>query len=274
MKYFFSIIFLFFLLLSCSRYSETQIGKSSATIYPKGVGGELVREKPWRVGALRRQKVSKGFTYNVLLPYLERDDIQTIVRKFKVDSWILRLRKKGLMKNELIGHISLPLFAPGFNQRPLVKKEQRVSQMKKAILQIHYRSAAISSRLAELRCPSLGHNLRIEELKLSETEIPKLPITISSFQRKTVLARVDKYDYHYVFDAGASIVGEYIAEIALYDSKKRITYTDWIPLPKSAVVSAERNIRIKGCENFKIPDPGSGPSPMDQFEFGRRKKRR
>ncbi len=252
-------------LVSCSENSRVDVLKGSVRITPESMGVTAVDNIPWRVGPLRRQEVSKGVRVEFTMPYLNSSDIEEIVTRYNVDSWLIRLRRRGLMKNEILGRAFLPLFARQYPRG----RNLRIRQSKKVTFRVRYHAAAVSTRFAEFTCPAFEHNFKVNNTSLKPNSERMGNILISGVEKIRVLAKVNKFDYSLTLDGGANLQGEYIVELSFYNSEQKNRLSNWLTLADTGIVGREKSVHLKGCEGFQIPPRKADEDKMKQFKFGR-----
>jgi hypothetical protein len=253
------------LFISCSENTKVQINPGSVRVMPESMGVTALENISWRVGPLRRQEVSKGVRVEFTMPYLPSDAMETIIERYEVDSWLIRLRRKGLMKNNVLVMAYMPLFAREYPRG----RNLRIRQSKKLTFRVHYHAAAVSTRFSNFMCPAFEHDLKLNDISVKNNSERMGTAVVSGVGKNRVLGKVEKFDYNLTVNGGSTLQGEYIVEMAFYNSEKKNRHSNWMTLADTGVVGRESSVRLKGCENFKIPDRPVDEDALKKFKFGR-----
>ena len=103
------LVILPLLVVGCSKKAKLTLDKfGNYEVSSKDVFVSDAEIDKWRVGPLRRQRVSKGIRIGVTLPKLDMGDLKTLIRSTEVDSYILRLKRRGVVGGRVIGHLYIP----------------------------------------------------------------------------------------------------------------------------------------------------------------------
>jgi len=258
------IIILLFTFSSCQKYSKYSEKNNTAYIQIDDIGVSKISVQKWRVGPLRRQTLSQGIRLEVVFPILKKENLQSLINKFGVESWLLRVKRRSLTGTKQLGYFYVPLTTPGRKT-----SNWRIKQLKKGFISIFYPAAAISSRFANFSCPAFDHRRIITEVKTSYTaSIDKL-ISVSSAEERYFAPKVKSFSYRpSPINGGVDLIGEYVIEVAMFNSKKKRIYSNFVTLPKIGEVVKERNKRIRGCKNFTPPPRQENSDGIEKFKFG------
>lgn len=266
---FYRILFLSSLILtivSCTEKSGVTIRGEMSVVAAVGHSIKDIDENIWKVGPLGKQRVSKGFRVEISLPVLSIGHMQDIYKKHNMDSWILKAKQRSSYRGQVIGYMYFPLLSPGQDKG----SNLRVTQLKRGIFSINFSAAAVSTRLRTLPCPAFKHEFRIDKLNVVSEKPSGENIFISSTQAKRVVSKVERFTTRIILNGGASLRGDYMFELAAYNSRTKMRLSNWINIAGRAVVGSEIKKSIKGCENFKVPPAREGRShPAARFKFGR-----
>jgi hypothetical protein len=218
---------------------------------------------PWKVGAAFKKVISKGIMIKVKLPILSNSDRKKILREKGINSWIIRVKKFRLAgQSEILGYLQVP-FIINFKRR---KMAVGGGAIKHAFFQVNYAAAAISRRLENMYCPALGHRKIIRKVKIRDNGTRDSTFSITRNTR--IQAKVNAHQVRpYTFNGGMSLRGDYVVELALYGTKRKMVYSNFVRLNQIVNASDERDVQLKECATFKIP-----PKPKDirkRFKFGR-----
>ncbi len=259
-------IFLFSVLLGgCQDYSQVIKGERNMTIIPNRVSISSAEIADWRVGPLRRQEVSKGIKIKLDFPQLETEHLQDLVNTIKIDSWIIRVKRKTLVTSETLDSFYVPLIVPGRG-----KSKFRIKQVQAGFVNIYYSAAAISTRFEKFQCPAFDHSKEVTDFEVIDTVSREKAIRASRTNASQVSGKLEAYSYRpFPINAGKNLTGEYHFEIALYNAKEKLRKSNWFELHEAIKVSKEKHVDIKGCKNFKIPENDSTIDNVQDFKFGR-----
>lgn len=235
-------------------------------IFPKNLEMSDIKIMDWRVGPLRRQEVSKGVRLRFNIPLVEPVGLEELISKFGVNSWLVRIKRKSLIHTEYLGMFYIPLIVPGQQ----VTNKVRRNQMKTGALAIYYSAAARSKRFEGFACPAFNHSRRIERYNVEYDDSKVDDFYVNSFEQNYVNSQVDVFSYDtIVFDAGMSLEGEYFLEMALYNFETKRRLSNFVSYPQKLILGGEKQIAIRGCENYKIPAKEIDDRSINQFKFGK-----
>lgn len=250
---------------SCQKKSEVFYTRQRVVIKPTWSGVESLKIIPWRVGLMRNITISRGIQITIRLPQLKKKDLRYLVDKFGVDSWIMKVKRKGMMRYETMGYFYVPLILPG------QRNAMRINQMKAGNFKIYYASSAVSSRLSNLPCPAFKHDLLIEKTSIKESKPLINNLIVSPAEEKRILSRVEEFSYaNTILNGGKELRGEYFIELAFYNKERKSKLSNFIELEDTASVLVERSNPIAGCESYQIPPFKEGENPREQFKWNRK----
>lgn len=221
----------------------------------------------WRVGPLKRQKITKGIRLGIKFPVMEVEDLQTLGREKEVDSWLIRVKKRGNVGTNVMGYFYVPLVQKGSGGSSL-----RVKQFQKGFFYVFYAAAAMSKRFELLACPAFNHRKVIENIDLSPALGKEKTFTVSKVSLGVLSAKIEKFGYHkMIFNGGMDLTGEYFIELAFYNSEKKERKSDWVEVSERVTVESEREKEVKGCVGSEVPPrPKSDDvDPVQKYKFGR-----
>lgn len=253
----------------CTRNSEMIINGNVLTIKPTDVPIKDLKAIDWPVGGLKRQTVHKGFSFRVYFPVLSKKDMRELVQNRSVDSWLIKIEKQSGRGSEILGRYFVPLTFPGRS----TKSDFRIKQLAFGVVKIFYAAAAISSRLAQIRCPVLNHASLLKSMSIVEHHevFGNKEIVLSVSYEKKIPQKVLKFNYTPpVMNAGNNLRGDYYVKLALYNSSTNKRLSNYYSLKQKIKVDLENSIVIKGCANFTLPvNPLNGGEAREKFKFGR-----
>lgn len=223
-----------------------------------------VRDIPWKVGKYKKQELSRGFRISFELPKLGDSEWKSLHNNNGVSGWLIRLRKKSNMRNEILGYFAVEMISP----KPGSEFLYRVSSSDKASIGINYAASSISTRLDHLPCPAFDHRILIDEIEVTHRPVGRKLWVTSPADERTIGAKVNLISYSAVsVNGGMSLIGEYYIDLALYNPKQKLKKSSYIELANHVSLTKEENVVIKGCENFQVPDV-EDHNPVKKFKFG------
>lgn len=259
MKYF--SLGLCFLLFSCSPHTDLILDKEKIIGF-SNLHTEIdsIQKVDWHVGDHHSEKLHKGFVLHVRLPRLKVQDLKKILSTTKVDSWLVRLIKKSSNEEKELITLQVPFVGSFF--RP---GELKYESPEFVYFNIYYTPAAISSRVANLKCPTMNHRKLIDDYDIIKDEQKgNLIIGYNDLLNQTPPRSQIMPE---VIDGGISLVGEYVAYLALYNEKDKIRYSDFIKVGNTLKITSEDEKQIRECDNFSPPSPESYDEKMKKFKL-------
>ncbi|OUR96243.1 hypothetical protein A9Q84_07750 [Halobacteriovorax marinus] len=249
---------------SCQKKSEVTYTKQRVVIKPTWSGVDNLKIIKWRVGLMRNLVISRGVQITIRLPQLEKKDLKYLVDKFGVDSWIIKVKRKGMMRYETMGYFYIPLILPG------QRNAMRINQMKAGSFKVYYASSAVSERLSNLPCPAFKHDLKIEKVEIQDSKPLINHIIVSPAEESRILSRVEEFSYsNTVLNGGKELRGDYFIEIAFYNKGRKNKLSNFVELNGTARVLRERSNPIAGCESFRIPPFKEGEDLRQKFKWNK-----
>lgn len=261
MKFILVLIILIF--QSCTKYSDYKsMGQNTASIIPEGLEIYDYGVISWKVGKNYRQEVSKGFRIQFKLPSLEDKDLDDLVNKKGVDSWVLKVIQDGVRGKRVLGYVYYPL-AVKASARQTTKKRQ----VKAGAVSIYYASASMSRRFENFKCPAFNHSKEIDEIKLySSGSLDR--ILVSAVEDRSIGGKVESYGIApAVFNGEMVLRGRYTFALALYNSAEKKLKSNFTTIPQTIEVVREIEKEISGCSGFTVPEKEKS-EPSGGFQFG------
>ncbi len=263
-----SCLFIFFIFfLSCAKKSELIKNGDVVIIRPENTSIEDLKAIEWKVGKYAKQEISKGLSFRVYFPFLKTEDLLFLVKERKIDSWIFKITKVDRKGKEVIGRYYIPLVYPGRS-----KNAHRIKQIPFGVLKIYYAAASISSRLERSLCPVNGHNKLLKGFSVQKnfSVYSRPDLVLSKVGQKSIVGKVETYSYNpSSMNGGASLLGDYILEMALANSKEKKIYSNYFSLKEKIEIKLEAEEMIEGCENYEQPQKRESIDPIKKFRFGR-----
>ncbi len=205
----------FFILFSCNEYAPIQNTPSGIFVTASQLKIDNYVNEIWRVGPLKRQKVSKGFRLDITFPYLKRSDLDTLLKEYGVNAWLIKIRKRAYSVNTVLGYLYIPLIIPGIQG----KSKYRRHQIKQGAISVYYAAAAISKRFENFICPAFDHNKTLDDVEIDDRTISMDRFFAGRQTDTYVAAKVEKFSYSgNTLNGGQSLEGEYTIQVAMYNS--------------------------------------------------------
>lgn len=239
---------------------------NNIVIKSKHVFIERVDVEKWKVGPLKRQEVSKGIRVGIKFPILSKSELTTLTEEKKVDSWLVRVKRRGNLGSSTLGNFYVPLLHKGSGGSSL-----RVKIIKRGYFYVYYAAAAMSKRFEFLNCPAFGHDKVLDGIRLSPHLKQEKKFSVSGSSLGSIASKIEKFGYQQmIFNGGSDITGDYFVEMSLFNFKKKERKTSWIKLSEKVTVANEKTSPIKGCSGATIPPPPRNTGdPFKKFKFGR-----
>jgi hypothetical protein len=232
------LLFLSFLLLSCTKYASITKDSVGVTIHDVHMKVNHAQEIKWKVGNFREQVVSQSFTVMIEMPKLNIEDLDLLHDTRGIDAWILRVIMQRGSKSQDLGSL-YTLFRPRQSSRVTSSAASSVS------FKVYYAAAYASERFRNSKCPPFSHDKKIVSIDIDGSEEAfDIPITqAKSYQEKSQLIELNPSS----FNGGNSLIADYYIEIAPYDSQKKLIYSPFKRIPNYVSIKAEDSVNIKEC---------------------------
>lgn len=216
----------------------------------------------WKVGPRKKQEVSKGFKLNVYLPLMEEEELVRIIKKYGVDSWLVQVKKKGLLKTDTLGSFYVPFYVNKPDVGNLI-----INQRKDVTFKVLYTAAKFQVRFSHFVCPAFGHDLVISELDITKAKQKRKQLVMRPGKSRRYTKRIEPFNYKLIFDGGMSMIGEYYVEISFFNKKKKRILSNSINVGQKVVISEEEREVLTGCRNSdgvgKMPKRKRGTTYKD-----------
>lgn len=243
------LVFLSFLLLSCTKYSPLTKDSVGISIKDINISISQVQEVPWKVGKFREQKISQSFTVMVSMPKIKVEDLDYLTESRGIDAWILRvIAQRGSVTQDL-GSL-YTLFRPRQSSRVTSSAASSIS------FKVYYAAAYASERFRNAKCPPFSHDKKFVDLGV-EGEVEEFNISIAGavpYQEKSQLIELTPSS----FNGGNSLAGDYYIEIAPYDSHKKLIYSAFKRISQHVTIKSEESVSVKDCAGVHMEMNPSG----------------
>lgn len=219
----------------------------------------------WEVGFPKRdQVVSKGLSISVSIPKYSTSDMKKLTEQVGANSHYIRLMKKNQPKDTMLASFFIPFESPSKSR----VQRFRFKQIDKISLALGYASWAISTRLASLACPQMGHNLTIEKATVKSNTNNSLNFTVEGSKNITISEKVENYDLFARVNGGSTLIGEYYFEYALANYHDSRALMEPLTLPERVTISAEKRVNLHSCRNYQ---PSNDPinKGVESFQWNR-----
>lgn len=230
-------IILLFISLSCTKWSHV---KSSNGIYQvSDVSAHIHSEKTlvWKIGKNRGAIVSKGFNFKVDIPKIDQEGRDILFREYGIDAWLFKISKISRGKKQHLDFVSFDF--------------QNISRMTSELtLHIFYHAASVSDDFRRFHCPAFDHRYLINDIELNEDATDNFNLYVR--RNQLIKGRIHRPSLAPIISsAGKSLMGKYIVEIALYNSKEKRIYTSFKKLSNTIEVSSEHRVSVPSCIGVK-----------------------
>ena len=242
MKFFILLIFF----SGCTKVHEVQ--KKNGLLYIPKLQPALSdpRVIDWKVGRKRESTVSKGIRFSSTIPRLSDDAKKILRQNGGIDSWLIKISRVKRGYDQNIGYFYMNLHSI-------------TRATKKFTVNLYYHSASVSKRFRLFHCPAFNHRLAVTDFSLKSRSIIG---TNDLYVRanKRFPGKVSQLRFApTVVSGGRSLVGTYHVDMALYNSKTKIRYSDWLSAEKALYIGQENAVGVASClgikeENTPLPE--------------------
>ncbi len=223
---------------SCTK--ESNLERDTASAHLDGVQMPISKlvEIPWPVGFRKEAKLTQSIAFTIAMPKVDQDDLDYLMDVRGVDSWILRVI---VYRNSIRQDLG-SLYAPF---RPKKLSRTSTGAATSVALKIYYAAAYASEKWRNSKCPPLGHNKKIKQMKVENS---KEPFSISiegaqSYQERSQLIELTPSS----FNGGMSLMGEYWFEIAPYNSQNKTIHAPFKKIPSMIFITQEETVSVPEC---------------------------
>jgi hypothetical protein len=238
------------LLSSCFNDLDIKKGRYGAITMEADLHLDSVKVVDWSVGKGFHQSLSKGFVVRLDIPTMSKSDTLMLHKNFGVDSWLIRVRRKGdYGRGGVEGYYYVPLV------RIDAVRGLKVQSISSSSFKVYYASASMSQRFENFFCPAFNHRFYINEVELKDdSSSRKQSFNVFKADIYQVQGKVEPYNMtSFKLNGGNSLVGRYLVELALYDTVEKRRKSNYLPFQELIEVIDERRKEVKGCGSFKIP---------------------
>lgn len=249
--YFFHSIILVSALFFSGCQSEANLEllkKGRAKITAENVGIQKYSILDWKVGYPKRKyTVSKGISVVVGVPDFSNSTMELLADKLGANAHYLKLYQKSYPKNTLLASYLIQFESTAKSR----VNRFRFRKIRKVTLSIGYSAWAISTRLASMACPQLGHNLSISKAKIINDKSDKINFTIESASLYSIPEKIENYDLFAKVNGGAILKGDYFFEYAIANINEKNSLMEPIRLPGTLRIIKENSIDLPSCRKYK-----------------------
>ncbi len=233
MKY----LLLAILFISCTNTHELEFG--NGLHYIKKLEFEMsdLKELEWEVGRKKDKTITQGIFFEIEIPKLGSEEIDTLREKYGIDSWLFKVEKQTRRGSQDIGHI-----------------EYRLANFSNAVqsfsVKILYHAASISADFRRFHCPAFKHRSLIKGLSLEDYENRSKTLYTSSnkrLKRKTVRPSFTTIS----FSGGTSLKGKIVTKVAFYNSQRKKIFGNFIASTNAIAISDEEKVALPSCIGIK-----------------------
>lgn len=235
-----------FLLVSCSKVYDLE--KKNGVYYLPDLSLKLSnpRDIPWEVGRKREVTISKGVRLSSSIPRISQKAQRTLYKLNGTDSWLIRLSRKARGTLFALEHFYINL-------------NNITRNTKDFTVNLYYHAAAVSKRFRLFHCPAFNHRYKVASLSL-ENRNEAIPSelfvrAVDKFRGRATRLRFAPM----VISGGRNLKGIYQIDMALYNSKTKMRYSNWFPVQNYLAISGDRNVSVPSClgikeENTPLPE--------------------
>lgn len=245
------------LFIACSQ--EIEIGQKSGILFLKNVeiGLDGLKDVSWDVGKEREVEISKGLRFEAQVPKMSEQAAKILWEKYGVDSWIYKITKINRGSRVHLGYVAVDS-----------KSSKHITES--FTIHLYYHAASVSREFRRFKCPAFDHRQVLIDYSIKESGSNKnTDIYARATQR--IGGDVSRLSFSpLIFSGGGKLEGQYLIEIALYNSKEKRLYSDWTPLSGHIEVSREGAKRVQSCVGVKEelnPLPGSRAPRIEDLQM-------
>lgn len=231
-------ILLLFLLTSCNKVYE--LHKKNGVHYLKDMNGEIQNLKniEWDIGRKREVTISKGIRFTSSIPRISKDSKNILMKKYGVDSWLIKVSRIRRGQVMALDHFYIRL-------------ENMTRTTKDFTVNLYYHAASVSKRFRLFHCPAFNHRYTLKDFSLEDRS--------SSIKRdlyirpvRTLPGKATRLRFApIIVSGGVSLVGKYIVDLALYNSKTKRVYSSWYPINGVIDITREMASSVASCNGIK-----------------------
>lgn len=231
-------ILILFAFLSCTK--EHEAFKKNGLYFLKQVESEIhmTKEIEWEVGKKKEVEISKGIRFSTTIPKLTEQAKEALFNKHQIDSWLIKVSRLSRGMSKDLGH-----FFIRFANMSRTTKDYTIN--------LYYHAAAVSKRFRNFHCPAFNHRFEIEDYSLDRRPNSQATdVYIRPVQK--IFAKVSKHGFTPpIMSGGRSLIGNYVVDIALYNSKSKYRFSKWLPTNGIIRVTQEIPRSVASCLGVK-----------------------
>lgn len=248
---------LLFLLTSCSKVYDVQ--KKNSVFYIPDVDEKITypRDVDWEVGKQKEAIISKGIRFASTVPRISQEGMETLRNAYGVDSWLIRVNRTRRGNTQAVGYFFIHLHNLTRNTKDFT-------------INLYYHAASVSKRFRMFHCPAFEHRFKITDY---EIENRTMPSNLDLFVRPTTKfpGKVSRLRFApMVLSGGRSLQGIYNVDIALYNSKSKMIFSNWHPIGGTLIVNSEVMVPVASCNGVReenVPLPQSKMPSIKDLEI-------
>ncbi len=252
-----------FLVMGCKE--ECALKQRGTNFTLENVRGAISNIKivSWPRGPAEKAGISLAAIISVDLPLIKKDDAEILQKELFVDSWLVQYQRTSDTGTETLGYLSIPLFQEKSKRTRLYLRPETV------YFQMTYAAGYNSPRFQNFTCPAFNHRKSISRYGVeSESRDPE--ILGIAFDRPLKANPFPPELKPTMFNGGVSLIGEYRASFALYNSQTKTINSSFVVAENVAKITEEEIHPLKECEGKRAEElstPAEGGSYKD-FRFG------
>jgi hypothetical protein len=232
-----TFIILFFL-ISCNKVHE--VHKKNGVHFLKDTYTEVkdLKNIEWDIGRKREVTISKGLRFSSTIPSVSEDSKELLMKKFGIDSWLIKISRIRRGHASSLGHFYIRL-------------ENMTRTTKDFTVNLYYHAASVSKKFRLFHCPAFNHRFELNDFSLdSRAKSQKKDLFIRPVKR--LAAKANRLRFApIVVSAGRSLIGKYVVDFALYNSKTKRVYTNWLHGDGLINITQEIARSVASCNGIK-----------------------
>ena len=230
-------LIILFLISSCTKMHDVK--NANGIDFLENVSSEITNVKAveWQVGRKKDKTISRGIRITTTVPRVSDDAKIHLFKKHGIDSWIFKFSRVVRGRKDHVGNIY-------YHFNNISKSTEAFS------LNIYYHASAVSERFRAFHCPAFDHRSLLKEVDLKATNVTPENIYVRSLS--TEPAKVERLSFSpHIFSGGRSMLGDFIVEYALYNSKTKQLFSEWKKAYGHIPITREERVSLPSCLGIK-----------------------
>tara|TARA_R110002072_G_scaffold1989_5_gene16659 strand:+ start:119375 stop:120118 length:744 start_codon:yes stop_codon:yes gene_type:complete len=229
---------LFLLTQSCQKTHEVIRYDRKAKLKPQQLEVNKVSPVPWNMGKDGKFEITKGFQVKLEIPKISKADIEYLISEFKIDSYLLSIKRVVQGVKVPIGSMTIPFTS--------------MAKLKDIYFYIFHYAAAIRKSHTDYICPPYNLSFKSKSFEIKEMKSLKKELDVSTLYEKKASGDILPFKFNnQIFVAGKRVSGDYHFELNFFNSMQRQIKSSTFEYDQIVRVSNESKVSIPGCETYR-----------------------